>query len=162
MPSSSRHPHHETQTTFEPLRVVAAQLLLATAADAALRPGDLPPSRNLATRIPALIAPLAATAHLAHMSRPSATTSAVARGLDTAVAAAGIGATLATLIVGGSAGKRSLSTLALASAGVLGLVIDRYERENAAERARLTRRASLVDRLVPRRRPRLDHVVIHA
>jgi peptidoglycan/LPS O-acetylase OafA/YrhL len=162
MPSSSRHHHDETQTGFESLRVVAAQLLLATAADAAFGTRDLAPSRTLATRLPALIAPLAATAHLAHMSRPSAGSAAVARGLDTAVAAAGIGAALAGLIVGGRSEKRSLSTLALASAGVLGLVVDRYERENAAERARLRRRASVVERLVPRRRPRLDHVVIHA
>lgn len=163
----SRHPHDDNEMGFDPLRVIAAQLLLATAADLAFGAhGRTAESAGrtpaMALRVPAAVAPLAATAHLAHMSSPSRQTSAVARALDTVVVAAGVGSALAGLLVGGGRRSPVLSTLALASAGVLGLIIDRHEKDDRAERTRLERRASVVERLVPRRRPRIDHVVVHA
>jgi hypothetical protein len=80
-----------------------------------------------------------------------------------AAAVLGIGAIGAAMET--ASARRSASgyttSLALAATGILGLVLDRREREMREERARLERRASIVERLVPRRRGRLDHIVVH-
>jgi hypothetical protein len=54
-----------------------------------------------------------------------------------------------------------LPPLALASAGLLGFLVDREAAEVEAERAHLERRASIVERLVPKRRPKLEGIVVH-
>lgn len=50
---------------------------------------------------------------------------------------------------------------ALAAAGALGLLLKRQERAAAREQERLARRAAIVERLVPKRRARVDRIVIH-
>lgn len=154
--------HDEPANRFDPLQLAAAQLLLATAADAFVSAGRPPRGAALPVRVPTLIAPLAAVAHLAHMARPSEQSATTTRVLDTAVIAAGTAGALAGLLTGGHrGGKRTVATLALASAGLLGLAVDARQRADAEARRRLERRASVVERLVPQRRPRLDHVVVH-
>ena len=171
-------PDDETdeRTGFEPLRLLTAQLLLMTAAEALIqgvrtsdqeRPLDYPrrprdAAAAAAAWAPSILAPLAATAHIAHVSKPSHATDLATRVLDTAVVGIGVGAALAGLVTRrGQDALRATAPLALATAGVIGLVLDRQERAHAREHRRLARRASIVERLVPARRPRLDHVVVH-
>lgn len=163
-------------TGFEPLRLLTAQLLLMTAAEAVIqgarrssqeRPVDYPrrprdTATDAAAWAPSVLAPLAATAHIAHVSRPSHATGVATRVLDTAVVGIGVASALAGLVTRrGQEALRVTAPLALATAGVIGLVLDRQERTHAREHRRLARRASVVERLVPARRPRLDHVVVH-
>jgi hypothetical protein len=169
---------------FAPLRALTAQMLLVTGAEATLgslaatrragtglpraRPVDYPeiadrtPARSYAaTWAPALLAPLAATAHLAHLTRPSESANLASRVLDAAVVGVGVLGLAQALRDRGRGAGPSVAPLALASAGLLGLLVDRQERAARAERDRLARRASVVERLVPRRRARLDRVVVH-
>jgi hypothetical protein len=158
-------PGAEPDEGLQPLRVLAAQLLVVTGVGSTLELREqqedaeaaLPPLA--AVWAPALVAPLAAIAHLAHGRRPSNATATATRVLDSAAIGAGITGTLA-----GVAGRReapSLTPLALASAGILGLVLGRQSRRLRRERERLERRAAVVERLVPRRRPKLDRIVVH-
>lgn len=154
--------HEEPDGGFDPLQFAAAQLLLAAAADTFISAGRTPRGAALPVRVPTLIAPIAALAHIAHMVRPSHESATATRVLDTAVVAAGTAGALAGLLTGGHrGGKRTVATLALASAGLLGLAVDAHQRADTEARRRLERRASIVERLVPERRPRLDHVVVH-
>lgn len=111
---------------------------------------------------PAVLGPLAAIAHVTVALRPSERNRTATRLLDVAVMGAGLAALAGAL---GSARRRgslpSLTSVALASAGALGLLLDRREREHQAEISRLEKRAALVDKLVPRRRPKLDRIVLH-
>lgn len=179
-----RLPRDEPDAEVDPgglasLRVIAAELLLLTAAESArsaltaarearapLRPADYArapaPTRSLAeTWAPALVAPLAAGAHLAHAVRPSEATDDATRILDLAVAGLGVATAVAGIVRGGRGQRVPLAPLALASAGLLGLALRRAERSENEERRRLERRASIIDRVVPRRRPRIDHIVVH-
>lgn len=167
--------HEADGSVFAPLRVLTAQLLLVTAAEAVLdrlqrepeqRPLDYPPHRSArasaAALAPSLLAPLAAAAHLTHLAGPSRSTDLATRVLDTAVVGVSVGAALAALVAGrGRSVSGATAPLALATAGVLGLVLDRQERAHADAHRRLARRASVVERLVPARRGRLDHIVVH-
>lgn len=167
---------------FGPLQVLTANLLLVTGIGATLDslsrsrsgPGGIQADRPLdhegytpalgsfATAwAPSLLAPLAAAAHLRHTRSPSANTSAATRLLDAAVIGAGVAGLAEALASLRRGGTVSLTPVALAASGVLGLMLERQERISARERERLERRASLVERLVPKRRPRLDRVVVH-
>ena len=57
--------------------------------------------------------------------------------------------------------RPSLAPLLLTAAGLLAMALDRQEHRLAAERTRLEQRARIVERLVPRRRARLDRIVVH-
>lgn len=165
----------EPGSHFAPLRLLTAQLLLVTAAESLLgrphRPEGQRPldyagiagaGATAAGLAPSVLAPLAAAAHLTHLLRPSSSTDVATRILDTAVLGAGVGSALAALLSDrGRRGSRAAAPLALATAGLLGLVLDRQERAHAREHRRLARRASVVERLVPARRARLDHIVVH-
>jgi hypothetical protein len=162
---------------FDSLRLLAAELLLVTGIGATLdvlarareaqkdripgrhSRGDLPLA---AVWGPALLAPVAAAAHLRLAQGPSAEAERASRLLDSAVIGLGV-AELASSVTGLQSRKRppSLVPLALASAGLLGLVITQREREEEREHRRLERRAQIVERLVPRRRPKLDRIVVH-
>lgn len=122
----------------------------------------MPSPSNAAAWVPAIIAPLAVAGHMATALQPDDDLHRAMRVLDVAAVAAGAGLVVAQLLTRG-AGRNGLpnASLALASTGVLGLLLDRQAREAEAERARLERRASIVERLVPKRRPRLDRVVVH-
>lgn len=144
------------------LRALTAHLLLLTGADAAFGAYARGKPRSYAAIWgPALIAPLAATAHLAHLARPSDSTTRATRFLDVAVIGLGVAAAVGDLVSRRSARTPPLAPLALASAGLLGAALDREESATRAELRRLRRRASVVERLVPRRRSKLDRVVVH-
>lgn len=165
-------------TPLAPLRALTAQLLLVTAAQSALEalgrrsanaPEPEPPLDYTVRRPgtgpaevwgPALIGPLAAAAHLTRMTRSDDAVEGATRVLDTAAVVLGIGAAV-TAILRGDGGRASAGPLGLASAGLLGLLLDRQERSVVEERRRLARRAAVVDRLVPRRRQKLDRIVVH-
>jgi hypothetical protein len=156
------------------LRMLAAQLLIATAADATrdqlqqdrrdreAQP-DLPSDRPYALIWgPSLLGSLAAAAQIAHAVRPSDSTTAATRLLNASV----IGIGLLELGFEALATRRarqlpSLAPLGLATAGLVAALLDRYEREEREAHRRLARRASVVERLVPRRRPKLDRIVVH-
>jgi hypothetical protein len=111
---------------------------------------------------PLLIGPLAAAAQIAHLQQPSENSRAAIRFLNAAVV--GVGAVaFVTQLLGSARGEELPSTapLVFGSVGALGMLLDLEERELDAERALLRRRADVVERFVPRRRARLDRVVVH-
>jgi hypothetical protein len=55
----------------------------------------------------------------------------------------------------------SLAPLAFAAVGVLGMLLDREEEEIDEARDSLERRARVVERLVPKRKAKLDRIVVH-
>lgn len=122
----------------------------------------MPSPSNAAAWVPAIIAPLTVAGHVANAFRPDDDLQRVMRVLDVAAIAAGAGIVIAQLLTR-SAARNGLpnASLALASTGVLGLLLDRQAREAEAERARLERRASIIERWVPKRRRKLDRVVVH-
>jgi hypothetical protein len=171
---------NEPAAEFKGLRVLAAHMLLLASVDITLDSvrrararggppyphGSPGPERGAASTVvgwlPALLAPLAAAAHVTHAVRPSAPSARATRVLN----AAAIGAGAAGLVDSFVASRRthsppSLSPLALASAGVLGLILEREEADAREERRRLERRAELVERFVPRRRGKVDRIVVH-
>lgn len=168
----------ELRTPLAPLRVLAAQLLLTTGAAATIqqrseraRAADSPaitgrgrrPRRSeAAVWAPLAIGAAAAAAQLVHTARPSEATNAAMRVFNGAVVGVSI-ARLAEAAVAGDTEIRAalLPPLALASAGLLGFLVDREAAEVEAERAHLERRASVVERLVPKRRPKLEGIVVH-
>lgn len=180
---AKEEPEPEGERGFRALQLLTAQMLLVTGADAALSairrtggdgaptPHPLSPDsdwQGLSTQsfattwAPTLLAPAAAAAHLRHSTDPSPTTALATRILDAAVIGAGVAAMAGSLLA--PRARRvgpALGPLALASAGVLGLMLNRQQRATAAELEQLRRRASVVERLVPRRRARLDRVVVH-
>ena len=171
---------NEPASEFKGLRMLAAHMLLLASVDITLDSlgrarkrsgppyphGSPGPDRSaLSTAVgwlPAVLAPLAAAAQVSHAVHPTAPTATATRVLNAAAIGAGV-AGLVDSLVGSrrSQGRPSLSPLALASAGVLGLILEREERDALEERRRLERRAELMDRFVPRRRARLDRIVVH-
>lgn len=161
------------------LQIATADLLLTTglgswlegrrrrrstyAADA-LRIGGTQESRR--TRplywAPALLGCAGAAAHLAHAFAPTSRTRMAARTFDTAAVAVGLLAFTDGIVAAGQR-RSSLPTapLSLASAGIIGLLLDRAHTEHTSERKQLERRARIVERLVPQRRTRFDRVVVH-
>ena len=127
--------------------------------------GAVGPRPNAAAAVaewaPALLAPLAAAAHVRHGVHRSEATAAAARLLDAAVIGAGVAGLVETLVSSRRTRRPpALAPLAVASAGVLGLIVERAEREAIAARERLERRASIIDRLAPRRWSRTTRIVI--
>jgi hypothetical protein len=93
---------------------------------------------------------------------PSERNRTATRVLDAAAVGAGFAALVAALAIARrEAAPPSVSAVALASAGALGILLDRNDREHSAELGRLEKRASVVERLVPRRRTRIDRIVVH-
>jgi hypothetical protein len=167
------------QFAFSGLHWMAAGLFLAAGAQAALSQG-----RNASQRVPGMVrwaplvaAPLAGAAHVMRALHPSETSRAISRvcdGLAVGVGAAGIassiyGATREKAIGGWPGSRRrtlnelgaSLAPLTFGATGILGMILDREEDAEGEEHARLQRRARIVERLVPRRKPKLDRVVVH-
>lgn len=170
----AEHPEEEESRLegFGALRLLAAQLLLFTGIGSTLeainREGrndedtESAPGVRSAAWAPTILGPLAAVAHLRHVADPTPASASAARLLDSAAVGAGIvGVLHGLLATRRTGGLPSLAPLALASAGILGIMLERRERENEAERRRLERRASIVERLVPKRRGKLDHIVVH-
>lgn len=111
---------------------------------------------------PALLAAAAAIAHAVHAIAPGERSRLATRTFDLAVVGIGL-LGLADTLAGVRRGGRPLSPapLSLASAALLGILVDRAERQHEDERKRLEKRARIVERLVPKRRPRLDRIVVH-
>ncbi len=149
------------------LRAAAAQLLLATSAEVALewfwghREDDAPESANsIIALAPLLIAPLTAAAHLEHSRNPRENTALALNILNATSVVVGGAMTFLGLFDSPRSGPR-VAPLTLASAGLIGLALDAEERMLEHERRELRRRAHMVERLVPKRKPRLDRVVVH-
>lgn len=154
------------------LHWMAAALFVAAGAETALgeRRGDHrgPDAIRWA---PLIAAPVAGAAHAARAIWPSQTTRTatdIANGLAIGVGAAGLASSLYSAFSepraeGADWDERlpSLAPLAFAAIGVLGLLLDREEEDIVEIRAALERRARIVERLVPKRKPRFDHVVVH-
>jgi hypothetical protein len=171
------HNADDQEHGWNALRVVAAELLLLTGVGATLdvlsrtreAQRDRIPGRTGSTPIPlaaiwgpALVAPIAAAAHLRQAIRPSEDAERASAVLDVAVIGLGVAELVTSLTGFRSRGRPpSLVPLALASAGVLGLVVAHQERETEREHRRLEQRANLLERLVPQRRPKLDRIVVH-
>ncbi|MQA92752.1 MAG: hypothetical protein GEU90_21445 [Gemmatimonas sp.] len=154
------------------LRAAAAQLLLATGAETTLAHTTAPrhltrqtPDRHpLPTPLawaPALIGTLAALAHVEQIRRPSERTTAALRILDAATVATGCVLLAYDLFATDGKPPSPLGSLAFASAGFIGATIERQERELRRAQLELRRRADVVERLIPRRKAKLDRVVIH-
>lgn len=165
------------------LRILAAQLLLATGAGVAMQRiqgmGDdligldeeMEFSREtrragagLAVWAPLVLAPLAAAAQLTHALRPSEGTRTATRVLNAAVVGVGAAELVDSLLSSRDGERPSAAPWVFGSVGVLGWLLDRQEdeiREGREEREALERRASIVERFVPRRRSKLDRIVVH-
>lgn len=122
------------------------------------RGGETRPS----TWAPAVLGAAAATAHVVHAFTNTERSRLATRTFDVAVVAVGLLGLAETL----ASARRDralpdVSSVSLASAGLLGLLVDRSEAHHMEELRRLARRASVVDRLIPRRRPRVDRIVVH-
>lgn len=150
-----------------PLRAAAAQLLLATGAGATLehligdREEERSPIPEALAWAPALLGPLAAAANLEHARNPSASTRTALKVL--AGASVSFGAALYVFDALGTGNRPTprVAPIAFASAGLLNLILDREEEEIEHDEAVLRRRANVVERLVPARRPKLDRIVLH-
>lgn len=103
----------------------------------------------------------AAAAHAVHAWSNEPRAGTASRLFDVAAVAAGLVGAVEEGRRGRPAGAPAIAALTLASAGVLGMMVDVAGRAAAADRERLERRASLVERLVPRRRTRVDRIVVH-
>jgi hypothetical protein len=152
------------------LHWMAATLFLAAGAETALgqRRGDFrgPDAFRWA---PLVAAPVAGAVHAARALWPGRATrvlSQVADGLAIGVGVAGIASSLYSAVqddevTDASARIPSLAPLAFAAVGVLGMLLDREEEEIDEARDSLERRARVVERLVPKRKAKLDRIVVH-
>lgn len=114
------------------------------------------------TWAPAVLGAAAATAHVVHAFTSTERSRLATRTFDVAVVAVGLLGLAETL----ASARRDralpdVTSVSLASAGLLGLLVDHSESHHTEELRRLARRASVVDRLIPRRRARVDHIVVH-
>jgi hypothetical protein len=121
---------------------------------------------------PLVAAPLAGAAHAARAVWPSHTTrvvTQVANGLALGVGVAGIASSMYAAasrqeeeeMAGLSERLPSLAPLAFAAVGLLGMLLDREEEEIDETQETLERRARVVERLVPKRKAKLDRIVVH-
>lgn len=119
---------------------------------------------------PLVTAPLAGAAHAAHALWPSSTTRTltnVADGIAIGVGAAGLASSIYNARQDVKPDRTwadqvpSLAPLAFAAIGVLGMVLLEEEEDAAEVQDELASRARIVERLVPKRKPKFDHVVVH-
>jgi hypothetical protein len=162
---------------FSPLHWMVAGIFIAAGAEAAFgrRRGEAPDAVRWA---PLVVGPLAGAAHVARAVLPGALTRIAAQVLNGVALGVGvIGAASSTwaVVEEGSrewrwTGPRrkplakrvpSLAPLTFGAAGALGMLLDRQERLDSVEHARLERRARIVERLVPKPRRRVERIVVH-
>ena len=159
-------------TPLSGLHWMAAALFVAAGAETALgeRRGDHRGPHAIRWA-PLIAAPVAGAAHAARAVWPSEATRTatdIANGLAIGVGAAGLASSLYSAFSepraeGDDWDDRlpSLAPLAFAAIGVLGLLLDREADDIEETRASLEQRARVVERLIPKRKPRFDHVVVH-
>jgi hypothetical protein len=160
----------DVEASLMPLRGATAQLLLATGTGATLEYLlDSTARRHpRATKVPqpltwapGLIGPLAAAAQI-RLARDASPDSALAVDLlNAATVATGAALFILDLLSADEDASLHLAPVAFASAGLLALAVNRQEREIRSVERRLRRRAAIVERLVPRRRPKIEKVVVH-
>lgn len=162
---------------FPALHWMTAALYVAATAETALRQRRRPTtSRDLMRLAPLLAAPLAGAAHAARALTSARGVRVAAQVLDGVAAGAAVagmaqaayGAAPSNGGQGGWPRKRPLRGLAAGSApltvaatAVLGLLLEHEEEREREEVESLRRRASVVERLVPQRRRRLERIVVH-
>ncbi len=173
--------HEEDTFAFSGLHWMAAGLFIAAGAQAALSQGR----KDSVQRVPGLVrwaplvaAPLAGAAHAVRAARPTTASRAVSRmldGLAIGVGAAGVASAMYSAqreraITGGWPGSKrralselgsSIAPLTFGFTGILGMILDREEEQDAIAHRKLEKRARVVERLVPKRRPKLDKIVVH-
>jgi hypothetical protein len=159
----------EREFALEGLHWMTAGLFLAVGAETALgeRRGDqrVP---NAFRWAPLLAAPLAGAAHAARALWPGPATRVLARvadGLALTVGTAGVASSLYSARRENETSARqpvpSFAPLAFAALGVLGMMLDEEEEGVEEVQRSLARRARVVERLVPKRKARLDRIVVH-
>jgi hypothetical protein len=160
---------------FRTLRFFTAELLVTAGVQASLRlfrdrtrdgharheqqDTDAPTPLELA---PALLGPAAAAVQAIRAVRPSEnaeTATRVMNALVIAAGAAGLAETASRAIRG--EGRFSFNPLLFGYIGVLGLLLDREEADVREQTEQLRRRASLVERWVPKRKTRVKGIVVH-
>jgi hypothetical protein len=175
------HQREEDTFAFSGLHWMAAGLFIAAGAQAALSQGR----KDSSQRVPGLVrwaplvaAPLAGAAHAVRAARPTTASRAMSRvldGLAVGVGAAGVasaiyGAQRERAMTGGWPGSKrraiaelgaSLAPLTFGFTGILGMILDREEEQDSLAHRRLEKRARIVERLVPKRKPKLDRIVVH-
>jgi hypothetical protein len=185
VPDDPTHDAHDDDedVAFDSLHWLAAGLFLAAGTEAGLgeRRGDTRADHAVRWG-PLIAAPLAGGAHAARALFPGRATGIATRvlnGVAFVVGAAGVaGALHAARDEAAATGFEpraslprrlpSFAPLTFAIAGLVGVLIDREESIAADRRAELHeqlrqahRRASIVERLVPRRKTRFDRIVLH-
>ena len=162
--------HDSDDSPLSGLQWMTATLFIAAGAETALgeRRGDY--RADSLRWAPLVAAPLAGAVHAARALWPGRTTrilSQVADGLAIGVGVAGIASSLYSAVQDDdevydrNVTLPSLAPLAFAAVGVLGMLLDREEEEIDDARDSLERRARVVERLVPKRKARLDRIVVH-
>ena len=179
-------PEEPADLSFAGLHALVAGMYLASGAEAALgeRRGEVRAVDALRWG-PLVAAPIAALTHAARALAPCRATriaSRIANGMAVVVGAAGLASSVACALDSDDAsslfGRRrrrvrdripSLAPLAFGVTGLLGEILEREEQTTVEEIARLEwearraeRRARIVERLTPRRRARVDRIVVHA
>ena len=156
-------------TSFPELHWMTAALFLAAGADAARQHLPLSDPARLA---PLLAAPVVGAAHAARALSSAPGARQATRLLDGVAAGVAVAATARVAYNALARGRpaeppaprglaAALVPLTFGATAVLGLLLDRVEERERRELRRLRRRASVVERLVPRRRARMDHIVLH-
>jgi hypothetical protein len=112
--------------------------------------------------LPAVLGAAASTAQARYALDPSPGHQTVSTLLNGAVVGLGLAAA-ADLAIAAARGKRrfSLGPLLFGYSGVLGFLLDRQETRVGEQEAALDRRARIVERWVPRRRTKIDRIVVH-
>jgi hypothetical protein len=162
---------------FSALHWLTAGVFLAAGIEAAVgrRRGNAPDDVRWG---PLVVAPLAGAAHAIRALVPGPASRAAAQVFDgVAVGVGAVGLASSTWAVLDDdtpdlqhfgprrrpLSKRipSLAPLAFGAAGLLGMLLYREERAMDDEHDALERRARVVERLVPRRRARIERIVVH-
>ncbi len=163
--------------SFSGLHWMTAGLFLAAGAEAAIgeRRGEYRGS-DAVRWAPMVAAPVAGAAHAARAIWPSHSTrvlSHIADGIAIGVGAAGFASSVYAAVSDAEEEEEeegakswtervpSLAPLAFLAVGILGLMLQEEEEETGAQFEELEDRASIVKRLVPKRRARVDRIVVH-
>lgn len=167
------------EPAFSGLQWMTAGLFIAAGAEAALRARGNGLVGTALRWAPLVAAPLAGAAHAARAVRPGRRTrmaACVVDGMAAGVAAVGVGLAAVESVrsarggppIPGAVRRRvarqlgaGVAPLTFGATAALGFILDREEEEDRSEHRRLARRGRIVERLVPRRRPKLDHIVLH-
>jgi hypothetical protein len=112
--------------------------------------------------IPALLGAAASTAQARLALDPQSGAKTAVTLLNGAVVGIGIAAAADTALAAARGQRRfNLAPLLFGYSGVLGFLLDRQETLVAEQEAALDRRARIVERWVPRRRTKLDKIIVH-